>query len=147
MALCRFFQLVPRGRELPDPAGPLSVTVPSPAIERTNEEVGRKASQVSEPHVRSVVLTTRVRTACGLKLGNGLVIVGGSQYSTEVIEGSKFLCYYASTEFKTAKYLPNAGRYSKFSDRENIPLYGITCMCMQGLPHVPLPPTNGWGWS
>ncbi len=29
---------MPTGRGLPDSAGPLSVTVPSPAIERANEE-------------------------------------------------------------------------------------------------------------
>ncbi len=58
MALCCLFQLVPRGRELPDPARPLSLTVPSPAIERVNEEVAREAMQVAEPRIRSVGLTT-----------------------------------------------------------------------------------------
>ncbi len=67
MVLCRFFEPVPRRRGLPDPAGPLSMTVPSPAIERTNEEVAREGSQVAELRIRSVPLTTSFRTACGLQ--------------------------------------------------------------------------------
>ncbi len=56
MALCRFYQPVPRGRGLPDPVGPLSLTVLSPAIEQANAEVAQEAVQGAEPRLRRWLL-------------------------------------------------------------------------------------------
>ncbi len=41
---------VPRGRCLPDLTGQLSVTVPSPTIERANEEVARESLAGLQSH-------------------------------------------------------------------------------------------------